>query len=161
MIIVYPGSFDPITRGHVDIALRGARLASKLIIAVLDNPNKKSLFSVEERLKMLENEFAATSNIQIGAFSGLLAEYAQQQNADAILRGLRNQADFAAESSYATYNFNLSGGIDTIFIQAAPEYAYISSSIIREVASHDPNQQALCNMITKPVHEALKLKYKR
>ncbi|MCL2841725.1 MAG: pantetheine-phosphate adenylyltransferase [Defluviitaleaceae bacterium] len=133
MTLVYPGSFDPVTLGHIDIALRGAKLADRLIVAVLDNPNKRTLFTVNERVKLLKDAFRDTAKIEVSSFSGLLANYVELNKANAILRGLRNAGDFESESQYAVCNKMLSEGIDTIFLPASPHYAHISSSIVREI----------------------------
>ena len=156
MILIYPGSFDPVTLGHMDIAERGARLATRLIVAVLDNPNKKPLFCSEERVALLQESLGHVKNIEIDRFSGLLAEYATQKNAAAILRGLRSPGDFETEARYAAYNKLLSNaGLETVFIPASPPLSYISSSIVREAAFHISNNSALCNMVTPHVQAAL------
>lgn len=173
MILIYPGSFDPVTYGHADIALRGAKLASRLIISVLDNPNKKNLFSVEERLGFLREMVgnSGCTNIEVDSFSGLLAEYAYAKCANAILRGLRNSGDFEVEARYAAYNRVLSGndqsstgGIETIFIPASPSLSYISSSVVREAALHiysgSFGHDALGAMVSPAVCAALKQKIK-
>lgn len=139
MVLVYPGSFDPVTVGHIDIARRAAKFAERVIIAVLENPNKMPLFSVSDRLTFIKEAFAAEgSNIEVDSFSGLLAEYVVKKNADAILRGLRNSDDF--ESKYAASNSaiarSLGKDIETIFIPATPALDYVSGSIVREAAAH-------------------------
>jgi len=156
MKLIYPGSFDPITTGHVDIAKRGAKLAAKLIIAVLDNPHKKTLFSVEERISLLKTTFAEEKNIEIDSFSGLLADYVKHQNADAVLRGLRSPADLESETRYAACNNLLSGGVDTIFLSASPGFSHISSSIVREIAVYGTN---FISMVTPAVQDALIKKF--
>ena len=171
MILLYPGSFDPVTLGHVDIASRGAQLASRLIVSVLDNPNKNNLFSVQERVQFLRNVFRGYDNIEVDSFSGLLAEYALLKGAKAILRGLRIPDDFEVESRYAAYNRMLSGaaqgGIETVFISASPALSYLSSSIVREAAAHiyagdlfKTGDLALKTMVPPEVYVALKEKYK-
>ena len=156
MTLIYPGSFDPLTLGHVDIALRGAKLAKRLIVAVLDNTNKNPLFSAAERVVFLQNALGHIANIQIDSFSGLLAEYADQKNATAILRGLRSPGDFETETRYAVCNSLLSqNNLETIFITASPSLSFISSSIVREAAFHISNNSALCNMVTPHVQAAL------
>jgi len=136
MILIYPGSFDPVTTGHVDIAKRGATIAHRLIVAVLDNPSKKTMFSVDERVAFLQNAFVNEAKIEVDYFSGLLAEYAVRRGANAILRGLRNPGDFENETRYASYNNQLSGGIETIFLSANPALSFVSSSIVRELTAY-------------------------
>jgi len=172
MTLIYPGSFDPVTLGHIDIATRGAKFATRLIVAVLDNINKKSLFTTVERISLLQHEFAHIPNIEIDSFSGLLAEYAQKNNAT-ILRGVRSASDFESEARYAANNWVLSArvgdngipsGTETIFITANPYISYISSTIVREAAFHIYGNglcdSALLNMITPNVQAALRRHYK-
>ena len=156
MILLYPGSFDPVTLGHVDIARRGAKLASRLVVAVVENPNKKTLFTLEERLALLREEFCGCENIEVDAFSGLLAEYAGAKGADAILRGLRTPGDFESEGRYAVYNRML-GNVETIFLPASPELSYISSSIVREASAYT-DDSAFDKMVSPAVRAALKEK---
>jgi len=173
MTLIYPGSFDPATLGHIDIATRGAKLADRLIVAVLDNLNKKSIFTVNERISLLQKEFAHIPNIEIDSFSGLLAEYTRQKSATAILRGVRGPGDFESESRYAANNWVLSAsvqnggithGIETLFITANPYISYISSTIVREAAFHIYSNNlcdsALLNMVTPNVQTALQKHYK-
>ena len=156
MTLIYPGSFDPVTLGHMDIAARGAKLACRLVVAVLDNTNKKPLFSTEERMALLQDALGHINNIEIDSFSGLLADYVKQKNATAILRGLRTPGDFESEARYAAFNKLLSNvEIETVFIPASPSLSYISSSIVREAAFHISNNSALCNMVTPHVQAAL------
>jgi len=171
MTLLYPGSFDPVTYGHIDIALRGAKLASRLIVSVVANPNKSSLFSVEERMRFLREAFQNHAHIEMDSFSGLLAEYAAIKGATAILRGLRTAADFETESRYAAYNRMLSAKedsekIDTVFIAASPKLSHVSSSIVREAAAHiyvghafEPGDIALAAMVMPSVRMALRNKY--
>jgi len=170
MTLIYPGSFDPVTTGHIDIAQRGAKLADRLIIAVLDNPNKKTLFTVAERVELLKDAFKSDIKIEVDSFSGLLAEYAVIRGANAILRGLRSPTDFESEARYAAYNKMLTGaephldGIDTIYLPASPHLAFISSSIVREVAAHTPDingNNVISSMITPVARVALIEKFGR
>jgi pantetheine-phosphate adenylyltransferase len=140
MTLIYPGSFDPVTTGHMDIAKRAKKFASHIIIAVLNNPVKNTLFTVEERIGFLQEAFAG-EQFEIAAFSGLLADYAFQRGANAIIRGLRTSEDFETENKYAASNSALSSAlfarqIETIFIPASPALTFVSSSIIREAAAH-------------------------
>ena len=151
MTLIYPGSFDPITAGHMDIVRRAARFASTIIVAVLDNPDKKPLFSVEERCSFIKDavvwrqisasEKGECADIKTDSFSGLLTEYAKMNNAHAILRGLRTSEDFERENKYAASNSALSRAfhgeeMETIFLPATPALTFVSSTIIREVAAH-------------------------
>ena len=165
MILLYPGSFDPVTNGHIDITLRGAKLANKLIVAVLDNPNKKHMFSLKEREYFLRVVFSGYENIEVSSFSGLLANFAIKQGANAILRGLRSPKDFDNEYQYAVYNRILSASnIDTIFIASAPELSHVSSSAVKEMAQYmsefpDPNKNVLEYIVPPVVFEVLKKSY--
>ena len=132
MIALYPGSFDPVTYGHIDIATRAAKIFNGLLIAVLDNPNKKPFFSIEKRIEYLKKAFFKYKNISIESFSGSLADYVKQKNADIIIRGLRTANDFESEAPYATANKIFTLGIETIFLPADPKYSHISSSLARE-----------------------------
>lgn len=135
MIAVYPGSFDPITLGHMDIISRASKIADKLIVAVLNNPSKSPpMFSVEERLTMLEETCGHIKNIQFATFSGLLIEFAAKSNAKAIIRGLRAVTDFEYEFQMALTNKSLNENIETLFISTSNQYSYLSSSIVKEVA---------------------------
>jgi len=136
MTIVYPGSFDPVTLGHIDITRRAAEFAHRLVVAVLDNPHKEPMFSVAERVSFLQDSLADVSNVEIDSFSGLLADYVVKKGADAVLRGLRCADDFGNEFPYAVCNKAISGGrVETIFLPASPEFVHVSSSIVREVAN--------------------------
>jgi len=167
MTLIYPGSFDPVTIGHIDIALRGAKLGPRLIVAVLDNPAKDAFFTASQRMDFLKESFADCPNIEVDTFSGLLAEYARLQRADAILRGLRSPGDFESEYRYAAANRELTSGIETIFIPANPSYAHISSSIVREAAKYiyssgpsDSADSAIRKMVPAVVATALEKKLK-
>ncbi|WP_324717684.1 pantetheine-phosphate adenylyltransferase [Carboxydochorda subterranea] len=133
-VAVYPGSFDPVTFGHLDIITRAAALFDTLYVAVLQNPSKQPLFSVEERLAMLQEACRPLSNVRCETFSGLVVDYARSRHAIAIVRGLRAVSDFEYEFVMATMNRNLESRIDTVFIVTSSEYAFISSSLIKEVA---------------------------
>ena len=173
MIAIYPGSFDPLTLGHIDIATRGAALASKLIVAVLYNPNKKPFFDIHQRLDFLTQALGHLPNVQVDRFTGLLADYAHMQNAHGILRGLRNASDFESEAAYAANNKILSSlkgnldsnpngslnkGVETIFIPANPALSFISSTIVREISTL-ASPQALCTMVPPVVQQALQQRH--
>lgn len=133
-IAVCPGSFDPATNGHIDIIQRASKLFDKVIVAVLNNPNKQALFSVEERVEILKKACGFMKNVEIDSFSGLLIEYAQSKNANAIVKGLRAVSDFEYELQMALMNKKLNSEIETVFIMTSSRYSYLSSSIVKEVA---------------------------
>lgn len=133
---VYPGSFDPVTRGHLDIIERSAALVDELIVGVLNNHEKTPLFSVEERVKMLEDVTAHIPNVRVASFSGLSVEFVRSCGASFIVRGLRAVTDFEYELQMAQTNRSIDGRIDTLFFTTALNYAYISSTIVKEVASY-------------------------
>lgn len=133
-IAIYPGSFDPVTKGHLDIITRSARMTDKLIVAVLNNGSKLPLFSVEERVNMLKEVTKDIPNVEIDSFRGLLVEYAQQKNATIIVRGLRAVTDFEYELQMAQTNRIMEENVDTIFLTTSLKYAYLSSSMVKEVA---------------------------
>lgn len=134
-VAVYPGSFDPVTYGHLDIIARASRLFDRLHVAVLENPSKRALFTVEERLAMLEEACRPYPNVTCESFSGLVVQYAASRQARAIVRGLRAVSDFEYEFVMATMNRHLDPRIDTVFIMTSSEYAFVSSSLVKEVAS--------------------------
>ena len=133
---IYPGSFDPVTFGHLDIIRRSSRLVDELIVGVLNNKAKSPLFSVEERVRMLEEVTGHVPNVRITFFDGLLIDYAKKIEATIIIRGLRAVTDFEYELQIAQTNRIVNSGIDTIFLTTSLEYAYLSSTIVKEVASY-------------------------
>jgi len=132
---IYPGTFDPITLGHVDVVQRGLKLFDKVIIAVADNPKKAPMFDVQTRLDMVNKTFAGEACIQAVSFDGLLVNLAQEQHAAAILRGLRAASDFEYEFQLAAMNRKLDADIESVFVMAREEYTFVSSSFIREISS--------------------------
>lgn len=132
---IYPGSFDPITRGHLDVIKRSARLVDKLIIGVLNNNKKHSLFTAQERVNMIKKVTKEISNIEVESFEGLLVDYAGKKEANVIVRGLRAVTDFEYELQMAQTNHKLNKNIDTIFLTTSVECSYLSSSIVKEVAT--------------------------
>lgn len=130
---VFPGSFDPVTTGHVDLIRRASRMFDRLVVGVLVNSAKQPLFSKEERVAMLREITANQDNIEVSSFEGLLVDFVKEQHADAIVRGLRTSGDFEYELPLAQANHKLSVQADTIFLASAPEYSYISSSAVREL----------------------------
>lgn len=135
MRAVYPGSFDPVTFGHLDIIGRAARLADELIIGVLKNNAKSPLFSLEERVRMLEEVTKDYHNVKVEAFEGLLVDFARKRDIDMIVRGLRAVTDFESELQMAQTNHKLEERVETVFLTTRLEYSYLSSTIVREVAA--------------------------
>lgn len=132
---IYPGSFDPLTNGHLDIVKRGLKVFDKVIIAVLNNKNKKPLFTVEERKEMIRKSLKGYKNLEIGSFEGLVIDYAVEKNARAILRGMRAISDFESEFQLAMYNRRLNREVQTVFLLTGLRWQFISSSGIKELAS--------------------------
>jgi pantetheine-phosphate adenylyltransferase len=130
---IYPGSFDPTTNGHVDLIKRGAKLFSHLTVAVLNNPGKDPLFTVEERVEMLEEATRSMENVSVATFGGLMVEFARQQGATAVLRGIRAISDYEFEFQMALMNRRLAPEIETVFLQPAGRYSFVSSRMIKQV----------------------------
>ncbi|WP_343209538.1 pantetheine-phosphate adenylyltransferase [Anaerolentibacter hominis] len=135
-IAVYPGSFDPVTLGHLDVIRRSAKLVDKLIIGVLNNGKKTPLFTADERVDMIKQVTKDIPNLEVESFDGLLIEYARIKKAQAIVRGLRAVTDFEYELQLAQTNHKLNPNVDTMFLTTSVEYAYVSSSIVKEVAMY-------------------------
>lgn len=134
IVAIYPGSFDPVTNGHLDLIERASKLFDRLIVAVLRNPEKDELFSLDERLEMLERSVAHLPNVRVDSFDGLLVEFAQHQRARVILRGIRAVSDYEYELQMALMNRQLEPDIETVFMLPAEAYSYISSRLVKEVA---------------------------
>ena len=134
-LAIYPGSFDPLTNGHVDIITRGARLFDRVVVAILLNPGKEPLFSVDERVAIVREVFKDAPNVEVDTFQGLLVEYARRRQASAIVRGLRAVADFEYELQMALMNRHLSAELETVFMMPAEQYTYVSSRLIKEIAA--------------------------
>ena len=132
-VAVYPGSFDPLTNGHVDIILRGARLFDRIIVAILVNAEKSPLFSIAERVEIAREVFTRQTNVEVDTFNGLLVDYVAKRNAQVIVRGLRAVSDFEFEFQMALMNQRLNSMIETVFMMPAEQYTYISSRLIKEV----------------------------
>jgi pantetheine-phosphate adenylyltransferase len=132
-VAVYPGTFDPLTNGHVDIIERGAALFDRIVVAILRNPAKSPLFSVEERVDMANTVFAPWAGVEVDTFDGLLVHYVKQRRADVIVRGLRAVSDFEFEMQMALMNRHLDTSIETILMMPAESYTYVSSRLIKEV----------------------------
>lgn len=131
---IYPGSFDPVTLGHLDIILRSSKLVDKLILGVLKNGAKKPLFTSEERVELLKKVTKDIENVEVESFDGLLVEFAKQKQANVIVRGLRAITDFEYELQLAQTNHKLYPTVDTVFLTTSVEYSYLSSSVVREIA---------------------------
>jgi pantetheine-phosphate adenylyltransferase len=131
---IYPGSFDPVTNGHLDVVERARKLFDEVIVAVAHNDEKEPLFSLEERLDLLKGIFGEIDNVRIAQFDGLLVEFAAAQKAQAVIRGLRAVSDFEFEFQMALMNRKLEGSVETIFLMPKEEYTYLSSRMIKEIA---------------------------
>lgn len=154
-VAVYPGSFDPITNGHLDLIERGARLFDHLIVAILRHDSKQALFSVEERVEMLSEVVAPFPNVAVDSFGGLLVDYAARNNATAILRGVRAISDYEYELQMALMNRRLQPRIETVFLMAGEAYSFISSRLVKELFGLGGNISGLV-----PPSVELKLKKK-
>jgi pantetheine-phosphate adenylyltransferase len=132
-LAVYPGTFDPLTNGHVDIITRGARLFDRIVVAILVNAEKRPLFSVPERLEILRAVFKEQPSVEVDTFDGLLVDYVDKREAQVIVRGLRAVSDFEYEFQMALMNRRLNSKIETVFMMPAEQYSYISSRLIKEV----------------------------
>jgi pantetheine-phosphate adenylyltransferase len=157
--VIYPGTFDPVTFGHIDIVKRAVDLFDEVVVTVAINPSKKPLFTTEERVEMLReslDEFKA--KVVIDSFDGLLVEHAKQVGAQAIIRGLRQISDFEFEFQMALMNRKLSGDITTIFLMPHERYTYLNSTVIRNLASLHAD---VSSFVPQNVHDALKKKFQK
>ena len=136
-ISIYPGSFDPITNGHIDIIDRASKISDKLIVSVLNNNEKKSLFTVDERVEMIKESTKNFQNVEVEYFDGLLVDYAKRKNANIIIRGLRAVTDFEYELQLAQTNRELYNEVETLFLLTSIQYSYLSSSIVKQVAEEN------------------------
>ena len=142
-IAVYPGSFDPVTNGHLDIIKRASRIFDRVYVAVLTNSAKQPLFSVPERMDMIRQQTAGFGNVEADAFSGLLVDYLEQVGANVIIKGLRAMSDFEYEFQMALMNHKLKREVETLFMVTSARYQYLSSSIVKEVARYGGNLSGL------------------
>jgi pantetheine-phosphate adenylyltransferase len=150
-IALFPGSFDPVTIGHVDIVKRSVSLFDKIIIGVGTNSTKQTMFSLEQRLIWLKNTFADTPNVEVNAYDGLTVDCCRKYNAQYILRGLRTSTDFQFEKAIAQMNQLLESKIETIFILSSPQYAPVSSTIVRDIIRHGGNVKQFLPEAVKPL----------
>ena len=155
---IYPGSFDPITNGHIDIIQRSSGLFDKLIVAVLSNPQKQPLFSVKDRVELIKESVNDIENLYIDCFDGLLVDLAKMRNAKVIVKGLRAVSDFEYELQMALMNKKLAPDIETIFIMTSSKYSYLSSSIVKESARLGG---CVTSLVPSVVETALKEKFSR
>ena len=155
---VYPGSFDPITNGHVDIILRGAKLFPRILVAVLDNPKKATLFSTGERVKFIREIFKDLPQIEVESFGGLLADFTQARGARAVIRGLRAVSDFEYELQMALMNQQLNPELETLFMMPSARFTFLSSSLVKEVFALGGSVRGL---VPETVEQKLREKFAR
>ena len=155
-IAVYPGTFDPITNGHLSIVNRALKIFDKLIIAILNNPQKEPLFSIEERISMIKDVLRSKSNIEVDVFDGLLVDYVLKKKSNVILRGIRALSDFEYEFQMALMNRKLNRDVQSIFLMTDYKWFYISSTIIKEAASFNGD---ISGLVPPSVCEKLKEKF--
>jgi len=153
---IYPGSFDPVTLGHLDVIERASKLFDHLVIGVLNNSVKSPLFSIEERVNMIEEAIKNLPNVEVKCFGGLTVEFAKECEANAVVRGLRAVTDFDYELQLAQLNRVISPDVDTVFLTTNLKYAYLSSSSVKEVASYGGD---ISHFVTPYVEEKVKEKY--
>jgi pantetheine-phosphate adenylyltransferase len=158
VVAIYPGSFDPVTRGHEDIVRRTLRVADRLIVAVAytATQNKQGLFSVEERVELMEEVFAEEERVEVMSFQGLLVDFARKQGASCVIRGLRAVSDFEYELQMAQMNQELWPEIVTLFLAPEVDFSFLSSSLVREVASLGGDVR---RFVSPPVHERLQARF--
>ena len=157
LIAIYPGTFDPITNGHLDILRRSLRLFDKVIVALAENSRKQPLFSLEERKAMIADSIGPEPRVELDAFEGLLVDYARRRGARALIRGLRAIADFEYEFQFAHMNRHLASDVETVFLMTSEESFYVSSSLVKEVAAMGGD---ITKVAPPPVVEALQKKFK-
>ncbi len=157
MSVIYPGSFDPVTYGHLDIIKRCSKKFDKVVVAILKNPSKNTMFTVEERVSLLEEELKNFDNVEVDTFSGLLIDYADQKGITTMVKGLRAVSDFEYEMQMALANRKLNNDIETLFMVSSGEYVYLSSSIAKEIATFGGN---ISCFVPKSVEEAINRKLK-
>ncbi len=156
-IAIYPGSFDPITKGHLDVLETGSKIFGKVIITVSNNINKNSFLTVEERIKLIKESVKHLPNVEVDTFEGLTVNYAKKRNATILLRGLRAVSDFEYEMQLSQTNSELSPDIKTVFLITKPEYNFISSSTVKEILLNDGD---ITKFVPEPVNQYLVSKFK-
>lgn len=156
-VAVYPGSFDPVTNGHLDIIARAAKIFDRVIVAIFINKSKVPLFTINERKRMLENCLEGMENVTVDSFEGLLVDYMKNMNAQVIVRGLRAVSDFEYEFQASAMNKKLADDLETIFMMTSGKYAYLSSSIVKEVASFGG---CVRDLVPEYVEKCLREKFK-
>jgi len=156
-IAIYPGTFDPITNGHLDLIKRAAMVFDKVVVAVANNPHKNPLFTLEERTRLVEATVKDIANVEVDMFDGLLVDYAQKKGATAAIRGLRAVSDFEYEFQMALMNRKLMPTLETVFLMPSEEFTYINSTIVKEIARLGGDVE---NFLPKMVSEALRKKIK-
>ncbi|MEO3678288.1 pantetheine-phosphate adenylyltransferase [Rheinheimera sp. FR7-31] len=154
---IYPGTFDPLTNGHADLVQRAARMFDQVIVGVAANPSKQPLFSLDERVALAQQAFSSISNVRVIGFSGLLAKFAEQQNAQVLIRGVRAVADFEYEFQLASMNRQLNPALDSIFMTPSEKNTFISSTLVKEVCRHGGD---ISSFVPNHVEHALKSKLK-
>jgi len=157
-IAVYPGTFDPITNGHIDIIERGLRIFDKILVTVAVNPGKTPLFSLEERLDLIEQSIGKVENVEVAQFDGLVADYLKSVNATAMIRGLRAISDFEYEFQMSLMNRKLNEEFETVFLMPAQEYIHLNSTLIKEVSSFNGD---ISDYVPKNVENKLNEKFGR
>jgi pantetheine-phosphate adenylyltransferase len=155
---IYPGTFDPLTNGHSDLVLRAARLFDAVVVGVASNPSKQPLFSLDERVKLAEQAFADCANVQVIGFSGLLAQFAKEQDAQVLLRGVRAVADYEYEFQLASMNRQLNPELDSLFMTPSEKNTFISSTLVKEVCRHGGD---IKSFVPAHVEQALKAKFSK
>lgn len=157
-IAIYPGTFDPITNGHLDLVRRGIRIFDEIIIAVAPNPKKQPLFTIEERLRMIKESVLDLYNVKVEAFNGLLVDYVNSKGAVAIIRGLRAVSDFEYELQIALMNRRLNPEVETVFMMPSEEYSFLTSSLVKEVSSFGGSVKGLVpDVVEKALQERFKI----
>lgn len=155
---IYPGTFDPITNGHLDIVTRGAMMFDTLILAIANSPHKKTLFTLEERVQLAQAVTAHLPNVEVVGFSDLMANFAKTQQANVLVRGLRTAADFEYEMQLAHMNRHLMPELESVFLMPSKEWSFVSSSLVKEVARHHGD---VTHFLPEPVCKALLEKLKQ
>ena len=155
-IAIFPGSFDPITNGHIDIIKKSSQIFDKVMVAVSHNINKQDFISIEDRKDLIEKCLVDVKNVEIASYTGLTVDFAHKCGANVIVRGLRNSTDFDYEQQMAGVNYSLNSDIKTVFLLTKPEYSFISSSVVRDVFK---NEGDISNLVPKPVNDFLRANF--